>query len=274
MKKLLGTLVLGISCITASYAQQEMVLEGTYQGANIYVQNPFSSSGVGFCVVNVTINGQQSIDEINSSAFEIDFSSYQLKRGAPVEVKIEYKDECNPTVLNPDVIKPTSTYVITSMNITPDGQFAFSTSNESGELPFIIEQKRWNKWVKVATVKGKGNSDKNEYSLQLKPHSGKNTYRIKQVDFTRKPRYSQEKRLIRSSVKEVFIGNDNPMKIAENLFFKDDSGKETATMYEIFNTKGLIVRKGYGSKVDMSGLAKGDYFVNFDAKFGQIIKKI
>ena len=165
MKKLLGTLVLGISCITASYAQQEMVLEGTYQGANIYVQNPFSSSGVGFCVVNVTINGQQSIDEINSSAFEIDFSSYQLKRGAPVEVKIEYKDECNPTVLNPDVIKPTSTYVITSMNITLMDNLRFLPRMNLVNYLLSSNKKRWNKWVKVATVKGKGNSDKNEYSL-------------------------------------------------------------------------------------------------------------
>ena len=274
MKKLLGILSLGIVCFTWGNAQEEIVLEGTYQGSNLFVQNPFSSSGVGFCVINVTINGQQSIDEINSSAFEIDFSSYQLLRGAPVEVKIEYKNECSPTVLNSDAIKPTSTYQINSMSITPDGQFVFSTSNESGELPFIIEQKRWNKWIKVASVKGKGTSGTNEYSIKLKPHSGKNTFRIKQVDFTRKARYGPEKRLIKSSVKEVFIGNENPMKISKTLVFKDDTGGEASTMYEIFSRTGLIVRKGYGSKVDLTGLDRGDYFVNFDKKFGQVIKKI
>lgn len=272
MKKIIGLLSLGFAVLTGVNAQQEMVLEGTYQGQNLYVQNPFASSGVGFCVINVTVNGQQSIDEINSSAFEIDFASYQLAKGAPVEVKIEYKDDCTPRVLNPDVLRPTSTYVITSMDITPDGLFTFTTSNESGKLPFIIEQKRWNKWIKVGSVKGKGASDKNEYSIQLKPHSGKNTFRIKQVDFTRKPRYSQEKRLIRSSVKEVFIANENVMKIEGYVMFKDESGAETSTMYEVYNTTGLLVKKGYGSKVDLTSLDKGDYFINYDNKTGQIKK--
>lgn len=272
MKKIIGLLSFGLALIISVNAQQEMVLEGTYQGQNLYVQNPFASSGVGFCVINVTINGQQSIDEINSSAFEIDFSSYQIVKGAPVEVKIEYKDDCTPRVLNPDVLRPSSTYIVTSMDITSDGVLTFSTTNESGKLPFVVEQKRWNKWIKVGTVKGKGSNGKNDYSIKLKPHSGKNTFRIKQVDFTRKPRYSQEKKLIRSSVKEVFIANENLLKIEGSLSFKDDGGKEVATLYEIYNTTGLLVKKGYGSKVDLGDLKKGDYFVNYDNKMGQIKK--
>lgn len=272
MKKILGILSLGLVLATGVKAQQEMVLEGTYQGQNLYVQNPFASSGVGFCVINVTVNGQQSIDEINSSAFEIDFSSYQLAKGSPVEVKIEHKEDCSPRLLNADVLKPTSSFVITSMNITPDGNFTFSTSNESGKLPYVIEQKRWNKWVKVGTVQGKGASGKNDYKINLKPHSGKNTFRIKQVDFTRKPRYSQEKRLIRSSVKEVFIKNENPMKLEGNIIFGNESGAEVSTLYEVYNETGLIVKKGYGSKVDMSGLDKGAYFVNYDNKTTSVKK--
>ena len=34
-----------------------IILEGNYQGKNLYVQNPFSSIGVGFCVSEVLING-------------------------------------------------------------------------------------------------------------------------------------------------------------------------------------------------------------------------
>ena len=272
MKNILGILSLGLVLITGVKAQQEMVLEGTYQGKNLYVQNPFASSGVGFCVVNVTVNGQQSIDEINSSAFEIDFLSYQLDKGSPVEVKIEYKDDCSPRVLNADVLKPSSTFVITSMNITPDGGFSFSTSKESGKLPYVIEQKRWNKWVKVGAIQGKGGSGKNDYSINLKPHSGKNTFRIKQVDFTRKPRYSQEKRLIRSSAKEVFIKNENPMKLDGNIIFGDESGEEAYTLYEVYNQTGLIVKKGYGAKVDMTGLDKGVYIVNYDNKTTSVKK--
>jgi len=249
-----------------------MILEGTYQGQNLYVQNPFASSGVGFCVTNVLINGQQSIDEINSSAFEIDFSSYQLTKGASVKIEIEYKDDCTPRVLNPEVLKPSSTYVISGMSITPDGLLSFSTTNESGQLPFVIEQKRWNKWMKVATVNGKGSSLKNDYSIQLKPHSGRNEYRIKQVDYTREPRYGPVKKLIRSSVKEVFIANENLLRIEGVVNFADESGNEAATLYEVYNTTGVIVRKGFGTKVNLSDLKRGEYFVMYDNKMGQIKK--
>ncbi len=272
MEKIIGILSLVLILTTGALANQEMVLEGTYQGENLYVQNPFASSGVGFCVTNVLINGQQSIDEINSSAFEIDFSSYQLSKGASVKVKIEYKDDCTPRVLNPEVLKPSSTYVISSMNITPSGFLTFSTTNESGQLPFVIEQKRWNKWMKVATVNGKGLAGKNDYAIQLKPHSGRNIYRIKQVDYTRVPRISQEKKLIRSSVKEVFIANENLLRIEEEVNFADDAGNEVSTLYEVYNTTGVIVKKGFGAKVNLSDLKRGDYFVMYDNKMGQIKK--
>ena len=174
--------------------------------------------------------------------------------------------------MNPDVLKPSSTFVIASMSITPDGLFSFSTTNESGQLPFIIEQKRWNVWMKVATINGKGLAGKNDYSIQLKPHSGKNIYRIKQVDYTRKPRISQEKKLIRSSVKEVFIANENLLRIEGVVNFADESGSEVSTLYEVWNTTGVIIRKGFGSKVNLSDVEKGDYFVRYDNKVGQIRK--
>jgi hypothetical protein len=49
-----------------------IVLEGNFQGKNLFIQNPFSEAGVGFCVFEVTVNDQIATDEINSSAFELD----------------------------------------------------------------------------------------------------------------------------------------------------------------------------------------------------------
>ena len=273
MKKIIGILSLVLTFFIGVSAENEMVLEGTYQGQNLYVQNPFASSGVGFCVTNVLINGQQSIDEINSSAFEIDFSSYQLTKGSSVKIKIEYKDDCSPKVLNPDVLKPSSTFTIANMSVTPEGVFSFSTTNESGQLPFFIEQKRWNKWITLATIEGKGGVDVNNYTLKVNPHSGRNVFRIKQVDFTRKPRYSQEKKLIRSSTKEVFIANENLLKIEELVSFEDGSGNDVSTLYEVYSNKtGALVKKGYGSAINISELNKGEYFVMYDNKMGQIKK--
>ena len=272
MKKSLGLIVLGIAFISSAFAQEKIVLEGTYQGRNLYVQNPFASSGVGFCVVSVEVNGQTSIDEINSSAFEIDFLSYQLKKGQQVQVKIEYKSDCFPKVVNPEVLRPTSSFVITKMNVTSVGVISFTTKGESGSLPFIIEQFRWNKWVKVGEVKGIGKSGLNSYAFKAKPHSGRNKFRIKQVDFSRRPRYSREIRLTKSSTHVVVISNTDKERVDSELSFANPDGSQVATMYEIFNSFGNLVKKGFGKKVDLTSLDRGVYYVNYDAKSEKFTK--
>ncbi|MGB0425196.1 MAG: hypothetical protein ACPGED_12770, partial [Flavobacteriales bacterium] len=62
------------------------VLSGVYQGKDLYVKNPFSADGVGFCVFEVLVNGEVTSDEVNSSAFAIDLSVFGLKQGDAVEV--------------------------------------------------------------------------------------------------------------------------------------------------------------------------------------------
>ena len=54
-----------------------LIVEGKYQQKNLYIQNGFSSNGVGFCAYEVKVNGQVTADEVNSSAFEIDFAPFK-----------------------------------------------------------------------------------------------------------------------------------------------------------------------------------------------------
>lgn len=63
-----------------------IVIEGKYQNRNLDVKNSYAENGVGFCTYEVTINGKISTDEINSSAFEIDFSAFNILSGTPVIV--------------------------------------------------------------------------------------------------------------------------------------------------------------------------------------------
>ena len=58
--------------------ETNVVLDGHYQGKNLYIQNPFSGSGVGFCVIAVYVNDDVTTDQVNSSAFEIDFANTDL----------------------------------------------------------------------------------------------------------------------------------------------------------------------------------------------------
>jgi len=241
----------------------EIILDGIYQGKNLYVMNPFASSGVGFCVYEVTVNGKISTDEINSSAFEIDLSVYNLNIGDKIRIVIKHKDNCTPKVLNPEAIKPKSTFEIVEITVTKTGNLEWIAKNESGSLPYIVEQFRWNKWIKVAEVEGKGTPTPNKYSVKVNFHSGTNKFRVKQIDHTKKPRISQE---------VIFKCQDPPVTI-ENKKFEKEIVFSRETMYEIYDYYGNRIMKGIGKIIDISSLNKGEYFLNYDNKMETFKKK-
>ena len=266
MKKIFFAIFLLVS--TAVFATGVIVLEGNYQGKNLYVQNPFAGSGVGFCVQEVRVNGVVTTDEIASSAFEIDFRNLQLKIGDKLEVKITHKDDCKPKVLNPEVLKPKSTFEVVTMAVDKDLTFKWATKGETGKLAYTIEQFRWNKWVKIGEVEGVGTPDANNYSFKVVPHSGKNQYRVKQVDYTGQPKLSKTVDYMSTSPEITF----SPAKVSKEITFLTGS-TPTETMFEIYDQFGNIVKRGFASTVDASNLAKGAYYLNYDNKMGEFIKK-
>lgn len=89
-----------ISCNKAP----ETDLKGHYNGKNLLIENPYGPGNVGFCVMEVKVNGRVTTDEINASSFEIDLSSFGLKEGDPVEVELVHKKGCEPVVKNPEAL--------------------------------------------------------------------------------------------------------------------------------------------------------------------------
>lgn len=241
-----------------------ILLEGTYQGKNVYVQNPFASNGVGFCVYEVRVNDKITTDEIGSSAFEIDLRVYQLKNGDPVSIKIFHKDDCKPKVLNPEVLKPKSTFTTTTIAVDKDENLKWTTTGESGKLTYIVEQFRWNKWVKVGEVEGTGTAGPNTYTFKVVAHSGENQFRVKQIDYSGQARTSPVAKFTSSKAEIKFY----PVKAKTEITFE---GGET--MYEIYDQYGNIVKKGFGAKIDVTGLAKGGYFLNYDNKTAEFFKQ-
>ncbi|MBP8823319.1 MAG: hypothetical protein KBH07_06720 [Flavobacteriales bacterium] len=241
-----------------------IVLEGHYQGKNIFVQNPFSEAGVGFCVYQVTVNDKVSTDELNSSAFEVDLGVYNLKIGDKVTVKILHKDGCSPLVLNPEVLKPKSTFNIVKQGIAADGTYSWTTTNETGELPFVVQQKRWNKWVRVGEVPGIGTTGEHTYTFKVVPHSGENTFRVAQTDLTKRPRVSESMTFTDPGVAAVTWSYDKAKK-AIHL--------SSSSLYEIYDQYGNIVKRGYAAEVDVAALDKGLYYLNFDNKMGDSFTK-
>jgi hypothetical protein len=231
-----------------------IVIEGKYQNKNLYIQNSLAENGVGFCAYEVTINGQVTTDEVASNTFEIDFSALPIEPGSHVVVEIKHKNDCAPKILNPDALKPEPTFEITNIKIDKNGLLNWSTQKEIESLPFIIEQFRWNKWIKVGEIKGEGKSGVNNYMFQMILHSGENKIRIKQVGFSGIERVS----------KPVVLKSD--LKPLQYKITKDKKDIEFSkeTLFEVYDMYGNVVKYGYGSTLSTASLPKGAYFLCYD----------
>lgn len=260
MKRNLFTFALMVSSLFAH--ADVFVYTGVYQGKDLYVTNPFASDGVGFCVFEVRVNGEITTDEWNSSAFAVDLSMYGFKDGAPVEVVIRTKDTCAPRVINPEAIAPRSTFEVTAME-SSGSVLSFTTTGEEAAIPFVIEQYKWNKWVAVATVDGKGKATATQrYSIGVPFHSGANTFRIAQADARSMRRSAKFE--VPTSVNAVVLESD---KITDAIRFSAE------TDYEVFDAFGRLIAKGYDRVVNTANWKSGMYYVNFDRSFGQTVSK-
>ena len=240
---------------------QNIELRGTYQGENLYVQNPFAASGVGFCVYEVTVNGMTTTDEINSNSFEIDLSVFGFYIGEQISVNVRCKEGCTARILNSEVLNPRATFEIESMKI--DGQnLLWTTLHESGSMPFYVEQFRWNKWVTIAEVAGKGAPKQNSYQVALRLHSGENKIRIRQTDSRKNNKYSKEITTT-SAIPPVTFKVENNQQIVFSQ----------PTMYEVYDSYGRIVFKGYGDILNIVILDKARYYLNYDNKLDQFTKR-
>jgi len=243
--------------------QAPLVIEGAYNGKNIFVKNPYRSEKVGFCVSKVTVNGEVTTDEINSASFEIDLSIHQLLLGDKVEIKIYHDAGCTPKVINPQVLEPKSTYVIEDINVSDDKTLSWTTVKETGKLTFVIEQYKWNGWVKVGEVEGVGSPTAQQYKFKVETHSGENKFRVYQIDYTNKKRVSREVIYNSNAPKVTFY----PVKVRKDIVFS------ASTIFEVYDTYGNIVKKGAGDVLDCSSFKKGFYYLKFDNEVGTFNKK-
>jgi hypothetical protein len=264
MKNILSVLLF---ILTATFSFASLSIEGTYQGKNLYVQNPMDDEGFGYCATKVTVNGDIMPGGTNMGAFEIDFSNFNIAIGEPVFIVIEHHDGCKPKILNPEVLLPRSTFVISIITVTPAGKLTWSTTSEQGKLPYIVEQYRWNKWVTVGEVQGKGTTGSNSYEFQVTPHSGENTVRVVQIDHSGTKRTSKEVKF-QSTVAAVM---KSPAKVKDIINFTAN-GAAVETRYEIYDAYGNIVKKGVGSSVNCENLLRGVYYINFDNLNEKFIK--
>ena len=241
-----------------------IVLEGNYHNKNIYVLNVDAGSGVGYCTYEVSVNGVVSTDEVNSRSFEIDLANYQLKLGEPVTIIIKHKDDgCSPKVINPEALKPNPTFETTYINVDNRGLLKWTTVNETAKLPFVIEQFKWNKWVQVGEVDGKGTPGVNFYSFQTEQIAGVNKFRVKQKGYIDKTKYSP-------SVSYTSLKSEASYVYAKKTEFVEFSEE---TSYEVYDKFGNIVKKGHGKAINMSNLKNDVYYMNMGNTMATFRKK-
>ncbi len=252
-----------LSILSYSSFAGVLIVEGKFQNKNIYIQNSFGGAGVGFCATEIKVNGKITTDEVNSTAFEIDLNSMNIKPGQKVIIEIVHKSDCTPIVLNPEVLKSRATFEVVNMNVNSAGTLKWTTKNESGALPYIIEQFKWNKWVYVGEVQGVGTAENHDYSFQITTHSGENKFRVKQVGLGVIPKISNVVSLNSMTEKPMYMVSKDAKSIQYTF--------ETA--FEVYDAFGTVVKKGYGKETNVDNLPKGKYYLCYDNQMSEFEKK-
>ena len=92
--------------------------------------------------------------------------------------------------------------------------------------------------------------------------SGDNEFRVRQTDAEG----------TRTSSKVSVQSTKAPVNIKSKKVF-DTIDFDQETQYEVFDQYGSLVAQGFGNSVDMKDKSKGQYYVNYGAKFGEVITK-
>lgn len=98
---LIGFILLQISSAKAG----EIVIEGRFDGKNIFISNPFMEDGT-FCTISIYVNGKIIADNPNSSAYEINLTGMGFKIGDSIKVVIQHQEGCTPKILSDAFYSP------------------------------------------------------------------------------------------------------------------------------------------------------------------------
>ena len=156
-----------------------------------------------------------------------------------------------------------ATFEIESFKISKDGMVSWTSSNEQGSLPYMVEQYIFNKWVVVGKINGVGSPTPNSYSVPVILNSGENKFRVRQKGFDKMSKFSDAVSFYSKKEAVSYIIKDKN----QTLEFSSD------TYFIVYNPYGAIVKQGYGNSLNISDYAKGYYCLIYDNKLGGFNKK-
>lgn len=159
--------------------------------------------------------------------------------------------------------KIVATFEIQSFKVSKDGMVSWTSQNESGSLPYYVEQFIFDQWITVGKVNGVGTATPNSYSVPVILSSGENKFRVKQKGYDKMSKFSDAVTFY--SKKETVTYN--VIDKNQRIQFSSD------TYFIIYNPYGAIVKQGYGDALNISEYAKGYYCLIYDNKLGGFEKK-
>jgi hypothetical protein len=229
----------------------EIVLSGVYQGKNIFVQNPLNAENKTYCTEEVWVNDSKKMTQIRSSAYEIDLSF--LGRSDSVTIRIVYRDDCMPKVLNAYVLRPSSGFQLVSFEAKGEN-LVWSVSGETQLHTYTVQQLVNNIWMDVQVVKSAGDGA-NLYTMAVPNAARASTYRVKALDGkTHQLIYSGELNYLPTQQLITFY----PKSVSSKITLSD------VAIYEVRSSDGKVLKKGRGSEITLSELKSGVYYLNIN----------
>ena len=77
----------------------EMNVEYTSDGAPVTINNPYSSTGVGFCVKQIFVDEKEVDTEVNTEVIAFDLTDMEMEDGQVFNLRIVHEENCMPEVV-------------------------------------------------------------------------------------------------------------------------------------------------------------------------------
>ncbi len=231
-------------------------LSGIYNGKPIRIYNPKANND-SFCIKKVFVNDNEMAVQ-NALIIEINASSTGLKTGDSIKIDIVRGEYCLPRILNTnEVIKQSRNFKLEEIEAFADGTLEWVASEEKGDTAYTVQQRRWNKWIKVAMAERKKSPGQNRYRVQVPLHSGINEFRVVRYGSPEGYNDCYSKPV---NVKSVI----DPVEIKERCLHEKCICFSSPTLFELCDESGKLLKSGTDTKINCRDLKPGRYYLNYD----------
>lgn len=237
-----------------------------YKGVNYQRELHFVSPvvpGRGFSIQNVFVNGEATFDELQTNTVTVHLERTPAKLRDSVFIMVLYVKGYKPYLINPENLLPPNDFEFSYVRVR-DNKIMWRTRGALGYKPFRIEEYRWERWIEVGQVYVFDSLKWGSYEFELKPHYGKNQYRVIKVNGQGETVISKDRSFRSYSLQKPEILDD---KVEDVLVFS------VVTMYEIYDRDWKLLKKGRDRYVNVSDLPKGKYNINYGNTSGTFKKR-